>query len=163
MQKKLLGVILIASIILAMPACKKMNSNKIIEFNNQFADDQHLVLQHEAQLYMAIYENKPTDSLRMLLSVYQEVLDSMVNKYQKPFKLEDTFRKGALELFGVYNDIAKNTYPYLISLLDSANENAAFESAKIIDVMMRIDSIEDTINKKILSLQRYIIEKYDIN
>lgn len=163
MQKKLLSVLLIATIILAMPACKKMNSNKIIEFNNQLADDQHLVLQHEAQLYMAIYENKPTDSLRMLLSVYQEVLDTMVKKYQQPFKLEDTFRKGALELFEVYDDIAKNTYPYLISLLDSANKGAVFESHQIVDLMMSIDSIEDAINKKMLSLQRFVFDKYELN
>jgi len=103
-------------------------------------------LQHEAKLYFAIYESKPSDTLRMLLREYQTVLDT-ITKNMKTIKVEDTFRQGALELFKVYNDIAKNTYPHLISLLDSANEGAAFESLEIINLMMMIDSTEDAANK----------------
>ncbi|MDI6834062.1 MAG: hypothetical protein QMD02_09510 [Bacteroidales bacterium] len=162
MGKKLISFFLIATILFAMPSCKKINANKVLEFNNNLADDQQTVLQHEAELYFAIYESKPTDTLRMLLNEYQTVLDTITKKYEKPFKVEDTFRQGALELFKVYNDIAKNTYPKLISLLDSASEGAAFESLEIINLMMMIDSTEDVANKKLLNLQQYIIDKYKI-
>ncbi|HQP90718.1 MAG TPA: hypothetical protein PLK51_07030 [Bacteroidales bacterium] len=162
MEKKFISFFLIATILLAMPSCKKINTNKVLEFNNNLANDHHTVLQHEAKLYFAIYESKPSDTLRMLLREYQTVLDTITKKYEKPFKVEDTFRQGALELFKVYNDIAKNTYPYLISLLDSANEGAAFESTEIINLMMMIDSTEDAANKKLLNIQQYIIDKYKI-
>ncbi|HOB26768.1 MAG TPA: hypothetical protein PKJ07_01290 [Bacteroidales bacterium] len=162
MGKKFISFFLMATILLALPSCKKINTNKVIEFNNKLVDDQQTVLQHEAKLYFAIYESKPTDTLRILLREYQTVLDTIIKKYEKPFKVEDTFRQGALELFRVYNDIAKNTYPQLISLLDSANEGAAIESQKIIDLMMMIDSTEDMSNKKLLNLQQYVMDKYKI-
>ncbi len=160
MGKKFISFFLMATILLAMPSCKKINTNKVIEFNNKLVDDQHTVLQHEAKLYFGIYENKPTDTLIMFLKEYQTVLDTIIKKYEKPFKVEDTFRQGALELFKVYNDIAKNTYPHLISLLDSANEGGVFESQEIIDLMMMIDSTEDMANKKLISLQQYVMDKY---
>jgi len=162
MRKKFIGFFLLATLLLALPSCKKINTNKVIEFNNKLVDDQHTVLQHEAKIYFAIYDSKPTDTLQILLHEYQTVLDTITKKYEKPFKVEDTFRRGALDLFKVYNDIAKNTYPKLISLLDSASEGAAFESIEIINLMMMIDSTEDVANKKLLNLQQYIIDKYKI-
>jgi len=162
MRKKFIGFFLLATLLLALPSCKKINTNKVIEFNNKLVDDQHTVLQHEAKIYFAIYDSKPTDTLQILLHEYQTVLDTITKKYEKPFKVEDTFRRGALDLFKVYNDIAKNTYPKLISLLDSASEGAAFESIEIINLMMMIDSTEDAANKKLLNIQQYIIDKYKI-
>lgn len=162
MRKKFIGFFLLATLLLALPSCKKINTNKVIEFNNKLVDDQHTVLQHEAKIYFAIYDSKPTDTLQILLREYQTVLDTITKKYEKPFKVEDTFRQGALELFRVYNDIAKNTYPHLISLLDSINEEEAYESQKIIELMMMIDSTEDVANKKLLSIQQYVMDKYKI-
>ncbi|MDD3630037.1 MAG: hypothetical protein PHF55_03295 [Bacteroidales bacterium] len=162
MRKKFIGFFLLATLLLALPSCKKINTNKVIEFNNKLVDDQHTVLQHEAKIYFAIYDSKPTDTLQILLHEYQTVLDTITKKYEKPFKVEDTFRQGALELFRVYNDIAKNTYPHLISLLDSINEEEAYESQKIIELMMMIDSTEDVANKKLLSIQQYVMDKYKI-
>lgn len=162
MGKKFIGFFLLATLLLALPSCKKINTNKVIEFNNKLVDDQHTVLQHEAKIYFAIYDSKPTDTLQILLHEYQTVLDTITKKYEKPFKVEDTFRQGALELFRVYNDIAKNTYPHLISLLDSINEEEAYESQKIIELMMMIDSTEDVANKKLLSIQQYVMDKYKI-
>ncbi|MDI3546316.1 MAG: hypothetical protein PWP68_1733 [Rikenellaceae bacterium] len=162
MRKKFIGFFLLATLLLALPSCKKINTNKVIEFNNKLVDDQHTVLMHEAKIYFAIYDSKPTDTLQILLREYQTVLDTITKKYEKPFKVEDTFRQGALELFRVYNDIAKNTYPHLISLLDSINEEEAYESQKIIELMMMIDSTEDVANKKLLSIQQYVMDKYKI-
>lgn len=162
MGKKFISIFLMATLLLALPSCKKINTNKVIEFNNKLVDDQHTVLMHEAKIYFAIYDSKPTDTLQILLHEYQTVLDTITKKYEKPFKVEDTFRQGALELFRVYNDIAKNTYPHLISLLDSINEEEAYESQKIIELMMMIDSTEDVANKKLLNIQQYVMDKYKI-
>jgi hypothetical protein len=97
------------------------------------------------------------------LKEYQLIIDSINSKYQNPFKIEDTMRKVALSLFDAYKSIAYNEYPYLISLIDSANKGAIIDSDEIMKILVTIDSTEQTANMSYIDLQQYIVNKYKID
>ncbi len=135
----------------------------MIEYNNQIVNDQKLILQYESKLYNAIYDNANIDTLKSILKEYQLIIDSINSKYQNPFKIEDTMRKVALSLFDAYKSIAYNEYPYLISLIDSANKGAIIDSDEIMKILVTIDSTEQTANMSYIDLQQYIVNKYKID
>jgi hypothetical protein len=72
-------------------------------------------------------------------------------------------RKVALSLFDAYKSIAYNEYPYLISLIDSANKGAIIDSDEIMKILVTIDSTEQTANMSYIDLQQYIVNKYKID
>lgn len=135
----------------------------MIEYNNQIVNDQKLILQYESKLYNAIYDNANIDTLKSILKEYQLIIDSINSKYQNPFKIEDTMRRVALSLFDAYKSIAYNEYPYLISLIDSANKGAIIDSDEIMKILVTIDSTEQTANMSYIDLQQYIVNKYKID
>jgi len=163
MNHNLLKIIFLVILIMTFGSCKKINTSQVIEYNNQIVNDQKLILQYESKLYNAIYDNANIDTLKSILKEYQLIIDSINSKYQNPFKIEDTMRKVALSLFDAYKSIAYNEYPYLISLIDSANKGAIIDSDEIMKILVTIDSTEQTANMSYIDLQQYIVNKYKID